>query len=65
MAFTPDYVPLADHAPGEPNTWYAGGFCGHGMPFGLIFGKLLAQAALGGDVHPLAPFRLGRLFGKV
>ncbi len=61
MAFTPDYVPLADHAPGEPGIWYAGGFCGHGMPFGLIFGKLLAQAALGGDVHPLAPFRLGRL----
>jgi len=62
MAFTPDYVPLADHAPGEPNIWFAGGFCGHGMPFGLIFGKLLAQAALGGDVHQLAPFRMGRSF---
>ncbi len=29
---------------------------------GPIAGKLLAQAALGGDVHPLAPFRMGRLF---
>ena len=65
MAFTPDYVPLADHAPGEPNIWFAGGFCGHGMPFGLIFGKLLAQAALGGDAGGLGPFRLGRLFDQV
>ncbi len=60
MAFTPDYLPVADRAPGEANIWYAGGFCGHGMPFGIVFGKLLVQAALGGDARALAPFGVSR-----
>lgn len=61
MAFTPDYLPIADRAPGLPGVWVVGGFCGHGMPFGLILGRLLAEAATGG-VAPgaLAPLRLDR-----
>jgi gamma-glutamylputrescine oxidase len=61
MAFTTDYLPIADRAPGVPNTWVVGGFCGHGMPFGMRLGQLLAQAAMEGAPPPaLAPFRLDR-----
>lgn len=60
MAFTPDYLPVADRAPEAGNTWYAGGFCGHGMPFGLIFGQLLARAALGGASSDLDLFSISR-----
>lgn len=61
MAFTADYAPVADAAPEMPGVWVAGGFCGHGMPFGMRFGQLLAEAALTG-VAPvaLAPFRVTR-----
>jgi gamma-glutamylputrescine oxidase len=61
MAFTPDYLPIADRAPELANAWVVGGFCGHGMPFGMRLGQLLAQAALS-DERPaaLAPFRLDR-----
>ena len=44
MAFTPDYLPVLDTVPGIANAYFTGGFCGHGMPFGMIFGKLLAEA---------------------
>jgi gamma-glutamylputrescine oxidase len=44
-----------------PNTWVVGGFCGHGMPFGMRLGQLLAQAAAGGaPPAALTPFRLDR-----
>jgi glycine/D-amino acid oxidase-like deaminating enzyme len=61
MAFTSDGLPIADRAPGLPGVWVVGGFCGHGMPFGMRMGQLLAQAT-GGGVAPaeLAPFRLER-----
>jgi gamma-glutamylputrescine oxidase len=61
MAFTPDGLPIADRAPDLPGVWVVGGFCGHGMPFGMRLGQLLAEAALGG-VRPagLEPFRLDR-----
>jgi len=61
MAFTSDYLPIADRAPDLPNTWVVGGFCGHGMPFGVRLGQLLAQAAV--DESPpaeLTPFRIER-----
>ncbi|MEP7190479.1 MAG: FAD-dependent oxidoreductase, partial [Roseiflexaceae bacterium] len=61
MAFTADYLPIADRAPALPNTWVVGGFCGHGMPFGMRLGQLLAQAAV--DSTPaaaLTPFRRDR-----
>lgn len=61
MAFTADFLPVADAAPGLPGVWFAGGFCGHGMPYGPRLGQLLAEAATTG-VTPaaLAPLRLGR-----
>jgi len=61
MAFTADYTPVADAAPEMPGVWVAGGFCGHGMPFGMRFGQLLAEAALtGATPSALMPFRLAR-----
>ena len=61
MAFTPDYLPIIDAARGLPGVWFAGGFCGHGMPFAPIVGRLLAEAATTGVAPaPLAPFRLTR-----
>lgn len=61
MAFTPDYLPVADRAPDAGNTWFAGGFCGHGMPFALIFGKLLARASLTAAPADLRLFSIDRL----
>jgi gamma-glutamylputrescine oxidase len=61
MGFTPDYAPIAGAAPELPGVWFAGGFCGHGMPFAPIFGRLLAEAvATGAAPAALAPFRLDR-----
>ena len=58
MGFTPDYVPVVDAMPDMPGVWAAGGFCGSGMPFGIMVGKYLAQAAVEmrtpAEVAPLA-----------
>ncbi len=61
MAFTPDHLPIADQAPTMAGVWVVGGFSGHGMPFGMRLGQLLAEVATTG-VRPaaLAPFRLDR-----
>ncbi len=48
MAFTPDYLPIADRAPGMPGVWVAGGFSGHGMPFGTRLGQLMCEAITSG-----------------
>ena len=62
MAFTLDLLPIVDRAPDFPHTWFVGGFCGHGMPFGLRFGQLLAEAVIQNTVPTaLIPFRLARL----
>ncbi len=61
MAFTPDYLPIADGAPDMPGVWVVGGFCGHGMTFGMRLGQLLAEAATSGrSPVALVPFRLDR-----
>jgi glycine/D-amino acid oxidase-like deaminating enzyme len=61
MAFTPDYLPVADAVPELPGAWVTGGFCGHGMPFGMRLGQLLAEAVVAGAAPKgLAPFRLSR-----
>lgn len=61
MAFTSDYVPVADAAPDMPGVWVGGGFCGHGMPFGPRLGELLAEAATSGVTpEALAPMRIDR-----
>ncbi len=61
MAFTSDYVPVADAAPDLPGVWVGGGFCGHGMPFGPRVGQLLAEAATTGSTPgALASLRIDR-----
>jgi glycine/D-amino acid oxidase-like deaminating enzyme len=61
MAFTRDYMPLCDRAPGHEHVWLVGGFCGHGMPFGMRLGQLLAEAAdTGATPLQIAPLRIGR-----
>ncbi|MEJ7838548.1 MAG: FAD-binding oxidoreductase, partial [Thermomicrobiales bacterium] len=61
MAFTSDYLPVADAVPEMPGVWFTGGYCGHGMPFGPRVGQLLAEAALTGRTPAeLAPLRLPR-----
>ncbi|MGB3330731.1 MAG: FAD-binding oxidoreductase, partial [Thermomicrobiales bacterium] len=61
MAFTADYVPVADAVPGMPGVWATGGYCGHGMPFGPIVGQLLAEAvATGQTPEALQPLRIAR-----
>lgn len=61
MAFTADYLPVADAAPDLPGVWVAGGFCGHGMPYGPRLGQLFAEAALIGTTPAkLAPLRIDR-----
>lgn len=44
MAFTADGLPIVDHIESTDAVWYGGGFNGHGMPFGPILGKLLADS---------------------
>jgi glycine/D-amino acid oxidase-like deaminating enzyme len=62
MAFTPDYLPVIDAAPGLANVWVAGGFNGSGMGYGLMTGASLTEAVLSG-VKPeaIAPFALARI----
>lgn len=61
MGYTTDQHPIVDAAPGLPGVFCVGGFSGHGMPFGLRLGQLLAATAVQRDLHPaLAPFRLDR-----
>lgn len=61
MAFTKDYTAIADRVPGLANGWFVGGFSGHGMPFGMALGPLLAEAAATGQApHALSYFRLDR-----
>jgi glycine/D-amino acid oxidase-like deaminating enzyme len=61
MAFTSDYLPIADAAPGMPGVWFAGGFCGSGMSFGPRLGQLLAEAATTGVTpEALSPLRMDR-----
>ncbi len=61
MAFSPDALPLIGPVPGEEGLYVAGGFTGHGMPFGLRAGQQLALSCMQGiTAGALAPFRLDR-----
>jgi gamma-glutamylputrescine oxidase len=61
MAFTADYLPVIDAAPGLSNAWVAGGFNGSGMGFGLVTGATLTEAVTSGrKPDALAPFALSR-----
>lgn len=52
MAFTADGLPVVDQSEQSGAVWYGGGFCGHGMPYGPILGKLLAQSVTNGESAP-------------
>ena len=61
LGCTSDMQPIVDRAPTLPHVFFVGGFSGHGMPFGIRFGQLLAEAATSGQLSPvLNPFRLDR-----
>ncbi|SDM61624.1 NAD(P)/FAD-dependent oxidoreductase [Allokutzneria albata] len=47
MAFTADLVPVASQV--RERVWAVGGFSGHGMPFGLSLGRVLASAVTAGS----------------
>lgn len=46
MGFSPDHLPVIGRVPGTPNGIWAAGFTGHGMGYGVRFGKLLAECVL-------------------
>ncbi|MGH2510127.1 MAG: NAD(P)/FAD-dependent oxidoreductase, partial [Ktedonobacteraceae bacterium] len=61
MAFTPDRIPIIDRVPGLAGAWFVGGFSGHGMPFGMLIGQMLAEAVQTGHApERLYPFRFER-----
>ncbi len=61
LGCTEDMHPIVDYAPTFPQVFFVGGFTGHGMPFGMRFGQLLATAAMEGSLpSALRPFRLDR-----
>lgn len=47
MGFSPDGLPVLGTVPGVPAALFAAGFTGHGMGYGLRFGRLAARALLG------------------
>lgn len=63
---TTDEHPIVDEVPEVPGAFFVGGLSGHGMPFGLRFGQLLATAVTDGKLpEALAPFGLDRPSLKV
>ncbi len=61
LDFTSDMQPIVDRAPDMPEVLFVGGFSGHGMPFGMRFGQLLATTVQSGVLpSALKPFRLDR-----
>lgn len=61
MGCVNDAHPIVDVAPGLPGVFFVGGFSGHGMPFGLRLGQLLAESVTSGVLATeLRPFRLDR-----
>lgn len=61
LDYTTDNHPIVDRVPDMPNVFFLCGFSGHGMPYGMRFGQLLAEAVQNGELSPaLQPFRLDR-----
>ncbi|HEU5378156.1 MAG TPA: FAD-dependent oxidoreductase [Ktedonobacteraceae bacterium] len=61
MDFTPDRIPIVDRVPGVQNAWFVGGLSGHGMPFGMLVGQMLATAVQNGQApEKLWPFTFER-----
>ncbi|MGH2495348.1 MAG: NAD(P)/FAD-dependent oxidoreductase [Ktedonobacteraceae bacterium] len=61
LDYTTDNHPIVDRVPDMPNMFFLCGFSGHGMPYGMRFGQLLAETVQKGELPPaLQPFRLDR-----
>ncbi len=61
LDYTTDGHPIVDRVPGMPNVFFLCGFSGHGMPYGMRFGQLLAATVQSGELpSALQPFRLDR-----
>ncbi len=61
LGCTTDMHPIIDRVPDHTHAYFVGGFTGHGMPFGMRFGQLLAEAVTSGTMPvELNPYRLGR-----
>lgn len=61
LGCTTDMHPLIDEIQTLPGVFFVGGFSGHGMPFGMRLGQLLATAVTDGSLpSALRPFRLDR-----
>lgn len=61
LDYTTDSHPIVDRVPGMPNVFFVCGFSGHGMPYGIRFGQLLASTVQKEELSSaLKPFRLDR-----
>ncbi len=61
LDYTTDNHPIVDRVPGMPNVFFVCGFSGHGMPYGMRFGQLLAATVQSRELpSALQPFRLDR-----
>jgi gamma-glutamylputrescine oxidase len=61
LGYTTDQLPIVDAAPTLPGVFFVGGFSGHGMPFGMRLGQLLAATAISGSLpSSLRSFGLDR-----
>lgn len=61
MGFSPDGRPLLGDVPGVPGAYVATGFTGHGMGYGLRFGRLIARTLFGRDDSAAPLFSAQRL----
>ncbi len=58
---TSDDFPIVDQVPNMPEVFMVAGFSGHGMPYGMKFGQLLAATIKEGIIHPeLRPYHIDR-----
>lgn len=61
LDYTTDWHPIVSRLPGMPRILVVCGLSGHGMPFGMRFGSLIAEAVMSGQTpEALAPYRLDR-----
>jgi gamma-glutamylputrescine oxidase len=58
-----DFLPVVGEVPGQPQTWVAGGYSGHGNVLGFACGRLVARAILGDRDPLLELFEPARLLG--
>ena len=61
LDYTTDAFPIIDQVPNLTGAYFAAGFSGHGMPFGMRLGQLLATAIASNKLpSDLQPYRFNR-----